>query len=195
MAPEPRFFATAAEFRGWLEAHHDKLSELWVGFHKVSSGKPSLTWPESVDAALCFGWIDGVRKSIDETSYKIRFTPRKPGSKWSGVNSRRVEQLKDLGLMHNSGLQAFAKRVAEKSGVYSYEQRHTIELDEPLEKLFRRNRKAWTYFQEQANWYRKAALWWIASAKREDTRLKRLMQLIEHSEQGRTIPPLTRKRL
>ncbi len=192
MDTEPRFFAAPAEFRDWLEAHHDSEKELWVGFHKRGSGLPTITWPESVDAALCFGWIDGVRKSIDDTSYKIRFTPRKTGSKWSSVNTKRVAELRELGRMHETGLKAFAERVAERSGVYAYEQRHSIEFDPAQEKEFRRNKQAWKYFQAQANWYRKTALWWVVSAKQEKTRSKRLSELIACSEQERPIPHLTR---
>jgi len=117
------FFPTPADFRAWFEAHHDKFHQLLVGFHKKDSGKPSITWPESVDVALCFGWIDGVRKSIDETSYTIRFTPRRPTSTWSAVNIKRVHQLKKMGLLHPAALKAFAARSAKKSGIYSYEQR------------------------------------------------------------------------
>ena len=192
MASEPRFFAAPSEFRAWLEAHHALETELFVGFHKRGSGLPSMTWPEAVDAALCFGWIDGVRKSIDETSYQIRFTPRKASSKWSSVNTKRVAELTVLGHMHEAGLKAFAARVAAKSGVYAYEQRHSIELDASQRKEFQRNKQAWEYFEAQANWYRKTALWWVVSAKQEATRVKRLSELIASSEQGRPIRQLTR---
>ena len=192
MEPEPKYFATAAKFRAWLEAHHDRERELWVGFCKRDSGLASLTWPESVDEALCFGWIDGVRKSVDDARYKIRFTPRKASSKWSAVNTQRAQELIEGGMMQPAGLKALAERAAERSGVYAYEQRHLIELDEAQEKQFRRNKKGWAFFEAQPNWYRKTALWWVVSAKREETRLKRLSELIENSEQGRTIRPLTR---
>ena len=171
-----------------------KQVELWVGFHKRDSGVPSITWPESVDVALCFGWIDGVRKSIDETKYMIRFTPRKARSKWSAVNLKRIEQLKSLGLVHASGLKSLAARVVEKPAGYSYEQRHQITLDPAQEKLFRANKKAWEFFQTQANWYRKTTLWWVASAKKEETRLRRLKQLIADSAQERRIAELNRER-
>ncbi len=164
-----------------------------MGFHKRGSGLPSITWPESVDAALCFGWIDGVRKSVDEHAYTIRFTPRKARSIWSAVNTKRFDELKKLGLVHPAGAKAFAARVAEKSGIYAYEQRDQIVLDETKERLFRANQKAWRYFQEQPNWYRKTALWWVMSAKREETRSKRLSQLIADSGQGRPIAQLDRK--
>ncbi len=191
--PEPKYFATAAKFRAWLEAHHAREQELWVGFCKRDSGVASITWPESVDEALCFGWIDGVRKRVDEARYKIRFTPRKATSKWSSVNIRRAQELAERGLMQAAGLRAFAQRTAERSGVYAYEQRHQVTFDQSQEALFRKHKKGWEFFQSQPNWYRKTALWWIVSAKREETRLKRLTQLIEDSEQGRRIAPLTRK--
>jgi uncharacterized protein YdeI (YjbR/CyaY-like superfamily) len=178
---KPTFFATPSEFRRWLEEHHDATQEVWVGFHKKSSGKPSITWPEAVDEALCFGWIDGVRKGIDDVSYTIRFTPRKPRSIWSAVSVKRARELAGLGLMRTAGLKAFEERAEEKSGLYAYEQQ------------FRANKKAWDFFQAQAAWYRRAAIWWVISAKKEETRLKRLATLIEDPERGRTIPPLTRR--
>ena len=158
----------------------------------MGSGLPSMTWPEAVDEALCFGWIDGVRKSIDETSYVIRFTPRKSGSTWSAVNIRRVQDLRSAGRMHPSGLKAYAERSEEKSGIYAYEQRDGIELDEAYERQFRANDAAWAYFQTQAASYRKAAIWWVGSAKREETKLKRLNSLIDDSAAGRTVASLTR---
>jgi uncharacterized protein YdeI (YjbR/CyaY-like superfamily) len=189
---KPLFFPTPASFRDWLEKHHDKQQELLVGFHKKGSGKPSITWPESVDAALCFGWIDGVRKSLDDESYTIRFTPRKPSSTWSAVNIKRVAELKKMGLMHPAGLKAFEKRADDKSAIYSYEQRKKASLGEEYEKQFRARKKAWEFFQAQPAWYRRTASWWVISAKKEETRLKRLTTLIEDSERGRTIAPLTR---
>jgi uncharacterized protein YdeI (YjbR/CyaY-like superfamily) len=188
----PTFFATPADFRAWLEAHHAESQELWVGYYKKDSGQPSLTWPESVDEALCFGWIDGIRKSIDGVSYAIRFTPRKASSTWSAVNIKRVEELTALGLMRPAGLAAFEKRAEEKSGIYAYEQRQAAELSQAQEAQFRANPSAWEYFQSQAPSYRKAAVWWVVSAKKEETRRKRLAALIADSAQGRTIPPLTR---
>lgn len=191
-ALEPIFFTTPSDFRSWLEEHHDKTRELWVGFYKKGSGKPSITWPEAVDEALCFGWIDGVRKGIDDVSYTIRFTPRKASSNWSAVNIRRVGELSTLGLMRPAGLKAFEQRVEEKSGIYAYEQREAARLDDAYEEQFRANEKAWDFFQGQAAWYRKGAIWWVVSAKREETKRKRLATLIEDSEHGRTVPPLTR---
>jgi uncharacterized protein YdeI (YjbR/CyaY-like superfamily) len=191
-ALQPTFFATPSEFRTWLEEHHETIQELWVGFYKKGSGRPSITWPESVDEALCFGWIDGLRKGIDEISYTIRFTPRKPRSNWSAVNIKRVAELTDLRRMRPAGLKAFEARAEEKSGIYAYEQRHAAELDAAEEQQFRANKPAWDFFQSQAASYRKTAIWWIISAKKAETRHKRLATLIEDSEHGRTIRPLTR---
>ena len=187
------FFASPADYRSWLENHHDNTAELWVGFYKMTSGKPSITWPESVDEALCFGWIDGQRRGIDRVSYTIRFTPRKPGGIWSSVNIKRVKELTARGLMRPAGLKAFEARNPGKSGIYSYEQRKPAELDPVAERRFRANKKAWEFFQKQPPSYRKAAIWWVVSAKKAETRGKRLSELIRHSEQNRTVPPLTRR--
>ena len=186
-----KFFKTPAEFRRWLQTHHAKSDEVWVGFHKKASGKPSLTWPESVDEALCFGWIDGVRKSVDATSYKNRFTPRRAGSIWSAVNIRRAKALIKDGRMTPAGLAAFKLRDEARSVVYSYE-RSQAELGEGYERKLRANKRAWSYFQAQPPGYRKTAAWWIISAKREETRLRRLQILIDNSAAGRPVPPLTR---
>ena len=180
----PRFFKTPAAFRKWLSANHAKSKELWVGFYKKSSGKPSITWPESVDEALCFGWIDGLRKKVDEESYTIRFTPRKPSSTWSAVNIRNVGRLLKENRMQPAGLKAYQARKENRSGIYSYEQR-SPELIEPYAGKLKRNKAAWKFFQAQPPGYRKTMNWWIVSAKQEDTRLKRLDKLIEESEQGR----------
>jgi uncharacterized protein YdeI (YjbR/CyaY-like superfamily) len=188
---KPTFFATPTEFRGWLEKHHDEAEELWVGFHKKDSGKPSITWPEAVDEVLCFGWIDGQRKSIDDTSYAIRFTRRKARSIWSAVNLKRVPELAREGRMHTAGRNAFEQRVTERSRIYSYEQRRAAQLEDAHEKRFRANRKAWDFFQAAPPSYRKAAIWWVTSAKAEETKLRRLAKLIDDSEHGRTVPPLT----
>jgi uncharacterized protein YdeI (YjbR/CyaY-like superfamily) len=161
-------------------------------FHKKGTGRPSITWPEAVDQALCFGWIDGVRRSLNDSSYTIRFSPRKTRSNWSAVNVKRFGELRKLGLMHPAGLAAFERRAEERSGIYSYEQRHTATLDEAQECRFRANRRAWDFFQSQPASYRMAAVWWVVSAKREETRLRRLDTLIEDSARGRTVPPLTR---
>jgi uncharacterized protein YdeI (YjbR/CyaY-like superfamily) len=188
----PEFFATPSELRAWLARHHDKTSELWVGFYKRNSGKPSITWPEAVDAALCFGWIDGVRKSIDEVSYTIRLTPRKPRSTWSTINIEKVQELTKLGLMHRKGFEAFQGRTKEKSGIYSYEQRRNVELEPVYEKKLRASKKAYKFFRAQAPWYQRTCIFWVMSAKKEETRLKRLATLIECSREGRSIKPLTR---
>jgi uncharacterized protein YdeI (YjbR/CyaY-like superfamily) len=190
---EVTFFESPADFRKWLEVHHTSAQEIWVGYYKVGLGRPGMTWPESVDQALCFGWIDGIRKSIDDVSYTNRFTPRKPRSTWSAVNIKRAQELIDSGLMHPAGLQAFEARQENRSGIYSYEQRQD-QLPEEYSEVLRQNKAAWDFFQAQPAWYRKAAGWWVVSAKKEETQLKRLDQLIEDSAQGRTIPPLTRNR-
>jgi uncharacterized protein YdeI (YjbR/CyaY-like superfamily) len=190
---KPVFFRTPSELRSWLEQHHDDAAELLVGFHKRASGKPSITWPEAVDEALCFGWIDGVRKGIDDASYTIRFTPRKPSSNWSLRNIERVAELTAQGLMRPAGLAAFEARREEKSGIYSHEQRRAAKLDAAQERHFRDNAKAWDFFEAQPPSYRRAAVWWVVSAKREETRLRRLATLIEDSERGRTVKPLTRR--
>ena len=163
-----------------------------MGFYKKGSGKPSLTWPESVDAALCFGWVDGIRKRIDGISYMIRFTPRKSDSTWSLINTNRVAELVKLELMHPVGLAVFEKRNQSKSGRYAYEQRAAAKLEASQEQQFRANRKAWDFFQSQPAWYRRTSTWWVVSAKRAETRAKRLDRLIGDSEMGRTIAPLTR---
>lgn len=188
----PIFFSSPSEWRAWLEKHHADVQELWVGFHKRDSGRPSITWPESVDGALCFGWIDGVRKSIDETSYKIRFTPRRPRSVWSAINIRRVAELSKLGLMHSAGVAAFEKRGDDRSAIYAYEQRKTATLPAPFEKKFRAHPGAWKFFQSQPPWYRRTSTYWVISAKKEETRLKRLAILIDCSAQRKNIPGLTR---
>lgn len=190
----PVFFPAPAEFRTWLEMNHETAPELWVGYHKKDSRKPSITWPESVDEALCFGWIDGLRKSIDATSYMIRFTPRTPRSTWSAVNISRVAELTQLGRMQPAGLKAFAERAEDRSGVYSYENRKQAQLDEADEQRFRANREAWGFFQAQPAGYRSTAIWWVVSAKKEETRQSRLDRLIDDSAHGRTLRELTRSK-
>ncbi|NOU96782.1 bacteriocin-protection protein [Paenibacillus sp. LMG 31456] len=187
----PVFFVSPSEFRTWLEQHHDKTQELWVGYYKKGTGKPSLTWPESVDEALCFGWIDGLRKGIDDISYMIRFTPRKKSSIWSAVNLERVKVLSSLGLMLPEGIRAFEARKEDKSAIYAYEQKEAAELGDAYEQQFRANKQAWDFFQAQAPSYKKTAIWKIVSAKREETKLKRLAELIHYSEQGQTVPSLS----
>jgi uncharacterized protein YdeI (YjbR/CyaY-like superfamily) len=185
------FFRSPSDFRKWFKKHHATTHELWVGYYKKSSGKPSITWPESVDEALCFGWIDGIRKSVDDISYTIRFTPRKPTSTWSAVNIKRAHELSAQGLMLPEGLQAFEARKENKSGIYSYEQR-TDQLPEPYSSKLKQNKAAGKFFQAQPPSYRKAASWWVVSAKKEETRLKRLEKLIEDSAHERTISQFTR---
>ena len=189
---KPLYFKKTSEFRAWLERHHEKEAELWVGFRKKASGELSITWPEAVDEALCFGWIDGLRRGMGETRYVIRFTPRKPHSIWSAVNVNRTKELVSLGLVRPAGLAAFEGRTMERIGKYSYEQGKTPKLDATHEERFRANKKAWSFFRAQAAWYRRASVWWIMSAKKEDTKQSRLERLIEDSANGRTIPPLTR---
>jgi uncharacterized protein YdeI (YjbR/CyaY-like superfamily) len=188
----PAFFATPADFRAWLEANHETEQELVVGFHKKGSGLPSITWPESVDEALCFGWIDGVRRSLGDTSYTIRFTPRRPRSNWSAVNVRRMGELMAAGRVHPAGLRAFEQRVPEKTGIYSYEQRHQAALDPAEEDQLRANAAAWEFFQAQPRWYRTATTWWIVTAKRAATRQSRLDTLIRDSAAGRPVKSLAR---
>ena len=184
---EIRFFAAPEDFRRWLQAHHESTRELWVGFYKKGSGRPSITWPESVDEALCVGWIDGLRKTIDAESYKIRFTPRKATSNWSAVNIGRVQELTRLGRMRPAGVKAFELRTEEKSGIYAYENRKSAVLGAAAEKQFRSRRKAWAFFQKQPAGYRKLATWWIISGKKEETRQQRLEKLIAQSEAGKRI--------
>jgi uncharacterized protein YdeI (YjbR/CyaY-like superfamily) len=189
---KPKFFPSPSAWHAWLEEHHEKHEELWVGFYKVGSGKPSITWPEAVDGALCFGWIDGVRKSLGETSYVIRFTRRRPKSIWSAVNIRRVAELTKLGRMRPRGLEAFERRTGNRSEIYAYEQRKGAKLSSAYEKQLRGNKKAWNFFQAHPPWYRRTASWWVISAKKEETRLKRLAQLIDDCEHQRTLAQLKR---
>ena len=188
----PSFYAAPEEWRAWLDAHHEDGREHWVGFHKVGSGRPSITWPEAVDQALCFGWIDGVRRRVDETSYMIRFTPRKPTSRWSMVNVRRVGELREAGLMRPAGLAAFEART--ETGTYSYEQRDAAAFDAEREERLRANAAAWEHWSAQPPWYRRTATHWVMSAKREETRDRRLARLIEDSAAGRPVGPLARPR-
>jgi uncharacterized protein YdeI (YjbR/CyaY-like superfamily) len=189
---KPIFFLSPSDWHAWLEEHHEKHEELWVGFHKVGTGKPSITWPQAVDGALCFGWIDGVRKSLDKSSYVIRFTPRRAKSIWSAINIKRVAELTSRGLMRPAGVQAFERRTGNRSEIYAYEQRKGAELSGAYEKQFRANKKAWNFFQTQPPWYRRTSGWWVISAKKEETQRKRLAQLMEDSEHGRIIAQLKR---
>jgi uncharacterized protein YdeI (YjbR/CyaY-like superfamily) len=189
----PHYFPSSFKFHQWLEKHHATTAELWVGFYKQSSGKPSITYPEALDEALCFGWIDGIRKTVDEERYTIRFTPRKPTSNWSKVNIKRAKELIAAGRVQPAGLAAFEARTAEKSGIYTYENRPQ-KLAPKYEKKFRANKPAWEYFQSQAPYYQRTACGWVMSAKKEETRLRRLAMLIEDSAQGRRLGIMGGKR-
>jgi len=180
---KPRFFPTPADFRAWLEENHETERELLVGFYKKESGRASITWPESVDEALCFGWIDGVRRSHGEAAYTIRFTPRKPTSIWSAINVAKVEALSIQKRMQAAGLAAFAKRTEAKSRIYSYE-RVSVEFAKPLEKKFKAKKKAWAFFQLQPPYYRRIMTGWVNGAKQEETRLRRLDKLMAACESG-----------
>jgi uncharacterized protein YdeI (YjbR/CyaY-like superfamily) len=191
---KPTYFATPEAFRKWFEKNHDTVPELLVGFYKKGSGKPSITWPESVDEALCFGWIDGIRRSIDAESYSIRFTPRRARSIWSNVNTARVAQLTKQGRMHAAGVKAFEARDPKRSGIYAFEQRQKDQkLDPGLEAKLKKNKKAWAFLQAQPPGYRRLASLFVMSAKREETRLRRLAVVIEESAAGRRIGMLKKK--
>jgi uncharacterized protein YdeI (YjbR/CyaY-like superfamily) len=190
---EPIYFETPEKFRAWLKRNHAKSTELWVGFHKKGSGLPSMTWPESVDEALCFGWIDGIRKSVDETSYTIRFTPRKPTSHWSNVNIARVAVLRAEGRTTEAGLRAFEARTEARSGQSSFEQRVET-LDPESERLFRENAAAWAHYTSQPPSYRRQVNWWIVSAKKPETREKRLRRLVDACAAGIPLAQFVRSR-
>src|SRR5438876_9173089 len=180
------YFRSPTDLRKWFAKHYAAEQELWAGYYKKGSGKPSITWPESVDEALCVGWIDGIRKSVDEERYTVRFAPRNRSSTWSAVNIKRARELKRQGLRQASGLEAFKARRENKSGIYSYEQR-SAELSEPYITQLKKNKAAWKFFESQPPGYRKQMNWWIVSAKTEETRLKRLEKLIDESGAGRRI--------
>ncbi|PIF44624.1 uncharacterized protein YdeI (YjbR/CyaY-like superfamily) [Chryseobacterium sp. 52] len=183
---EATFFATKEEFRAWLEKNHTKEKEILVGFYKKDTGKLSMNWSESVDQALCFGWIDSVRRSIDSESYSNRFTPRKPNSIWSMINIKKVEDLTNAGLMAPEGQKAFEARKEEKTGIYSHEKENII-LDPVYEKQFRMHENAWEFFEKQAPSYKRVTIHWVMSAKQEKTRLSRLEKVINESEQLRRL--------
>jgi uncharacterized protein YdeI (YjbR/CyaY-like superfamily) len=185
-AADPLFFPTPADLRRWLVANHDDASELWVGLYKKGSGRPSVTWPELVDELLCFGWIDGVRKSFSDEAYVIRVTPRRKGSNWSAVNVRRMGELLKAGLVTEAGRAAWAERDASKQPSYSFE-RERAALGEAYEAEFRRAAAAWSFWERQPPGYRKTMTWWVVSAKREETRLRRLRKLIAASADDRRI--------
>jgi uncharacterized protein YdeI (YjbR/CyaY-like superfamily) len=183
----PRFFRSGDDLRAWLDANHDTAREIQIGFYKRGSGRKGITYREAVDQALCYGWIDGVTRSIDDERWTIRFTPRTPTSSWSQVNVRRVNELSDAGLMRPSGLEAFRRRTTRRTGSYSYENR-PLDLDERYLKTFRKNRMAWEFHRAQPPGYRRTVAWWVMSAKREETRARRLAALIERAERGERIP-------
>ncbi len=189
---KPTFFETPEAFRKWLKKNHSSMTELWVGFHKKGTGLPSITWPESVDQALCFGWIDGIRKSLDSENYVIRFTPRKPKSTWSAVNIRRAKELIRRRLMQPRGRKAFECRDADRSNRYSFKREH-VGLRTEHEQLFRSNQPAWEFFRAQPPSYRKTAMWWVVSAKQEETQRRRLATLISDSAVGQRIGLLRRE--
>jgi uncharacterized protein YdeI (YjbR/CyaY-like superfamily) len=190
-AATPRCFATPQAFRAWLAKHHEQRTELWVGFRRRATGRATITWDEAVEEALCVGWIDGIRKSVDADSYAIRFTPRKKGSTWSAVNVRRVEELARAGCMRPAGLAAFEARTAERTAVYAYE-RANAQLAPEYERELRAVPEAWAFWQSKPPGYRRTATWWVMSAKREETRRRRLATLIDDCANGRVIGPLTR---
>ncbi len=184
---KPRFFAKPSDFRAWLAKYHLSASELVVGFYRKGTGRASITWPESVDEALCFGWIDGIRRRLDETSYRIRFTPRRRGSTWSAINIARVAELTKRGRMRAAGLAAFRRRTDDKSSIYAYEQRRNATLTPAQRRSFRANKRAWAFFQAQAPSYQRTVSYWMISARKEETRGRRLARLIEYSARGRRL--------
>ena len=186
----PKFFKSPEAFGRWLESNHSSAQELWVGFHRKSTGKPSLTWAESVDEALCFGWIDGIRKTVDEARYAIRFTPRRPGSNWSSINIQRARALIKEGRMRPAGLTAFEDRHKARAEGYSYENRPR-QLPSRYLKVLKANKAAWAFYRDQPPGYRRSATWWVLSAKREETRLKRLSALIRDAAEGRRVRQLS----
>ena len=185
----PIFFKKQSDLRKWFEKNAATAPELSVGFFKVASGKPSINWSQAVDEALCFGWIDSVRNSIDDESYCIRFTPRKTKSIWSAVNIKKIEELKKLGLMKPKGLELFNNKDENKLNTYSFE-RAVVELSPEFEKKIKANKKAWRFFQQMVPSYKKPAINWVMSAKQEATKLSRLATLIKDSEEGKKIKPL-----
>jgi uncharacterized protein YdeI (YjbR/CyaY-like superfamily) len=191
VSEEALFFETPAELRAWLEKHHDTASELWVGFYKKASGRRTLTWSDVVDEALCFGWIDGKVQRIDDHRYRQRLTPRRPKSNWSAVNIAKVAELRKAGRMTPAGEAAFAARREDSPAAYSYERRHEAAFDAEQEAAFRANTSAWEWFNAQSASYRTMATFWVVSAKRPETRTRRLASLIECSAEGRRVPAAT----
>ena len=192
MSPKPRFFSSQADFRKWLEKHHGKVDELWLGYYKKASGKGGIVYKQALDEALCFGWIDGVVNRIDADSYMQRWTPRRAKSIWSNINIKRATELRDAGLMAPAGIAAFEARDPERSGVYSFENRPKT-LDPPREKAFRANKKAWTFFEAQPPGYKRLMIWRVMSAKQDATRDRRLVQLIAACAAGKRMDIMTTK--
>jgi uncharacterized protein YdeI (YjbR/CyaY-like superfamily) len=188
---DPIFFRNPAEYRKWLEKNHSTAKELWIGYYKKATGKPSLTWEQTVDESLCFGWIDGIRKSIDEESFKQRVTPRRPTSVWSQINIRKIGELSKAGLMQPAGLAAFEKRDSKRT--YTYES-FAAPLGRDQEEIFRANKKAWEFWKAQPAGYKRLASWYVMSAKQEATRQRRLERLIVDSAAGRRIGMLETKK-
>jgi uncharacterized protein YdeI (YjbR/CyaY-like superfamily) len=188
---EPIYFDSPAAFGAWLEQHHETETEVWVGYWKKATGKPSLTWSQAVDEALCHGWIDGVLRRVDDERHMQRFTPRRPASNWSDVNVEKVQRLRAEGRMRPAGEAAFARRRADRTGTYSFEQRQEPRLTPEEQAQLEANAAAWEYFQARPASYRKPAIWWVVSAKKPETRARRLATLIADSAAGRTIKPLT----
>ena len=189
---EPIYFRAPEEWRAWLAENHGEETELWVGYFKKATGEATITWPESVDQALCFGWIDGIRKRVDDRRYKIRFTPRKKNSIWSKVNLERMPQLIEEGLVKQAGMAAYDQRTVERSKVYAYE-RESAKLSPEFEKRLRKKRKAWTFYEELSPYNKKACTHWVMSAKREETRERRFAILLDSCSQGMLIPQFRRK--
>jgi len=189
----PEYFTTPREFRKWLATNHQDVQELWVGFYKKTSGKRSITWPESIDEALCFGWIDGVRKTIDETSYAIRFSQRRTRSKWSEVNVKKAQSLLANGRMQPAGLVCYESRRENRGGGHLYAERPE-ELPDPYQRMLKKHKDAWKYFQAQPAHYRKAITWWVVSAQKDETRLRRLEKLVEYSERHECLPEMAAKK-
>jgi uncharacterized protein YdeI (YjbR/CyaY-like superfamily) len=187
---EPIYFASPAAFRAWLEQHHERETEVWVGFWKKATGKQGMTWSQAVDEALCFGWIDSIAKRVDDDRHRQRFTPRKPTSNWSAVNVAKVATLRAEGRMRPAGEAAFARRSDGRSSVYSFEQRKDPQLEPEQQAQLEANAAAWAYFQSKPPSYRKPAIWWVISAKKPETRARRLATLIADSAAGRPIKPL-----
>ena len=186
-AAHPRFFRSPSQFGRWLKANHATARELWVGFHKVGSGTPSMTWPQSVDEALCVGWIDGIRKGLDAHRYVIRFTPRKTTSTWSAVNIKRIGELIAEGRVLPAGLRAFEKRTEKRSVIYAYEQRDTRDFPPMMKKMMQGDKLARTFFEAQPPWYRRKVIWWVTSAKQEATRTRRMQSLVTACREQRQL--------